>query len=318
MLSGAKIETLFYFYITVTMSSKKKIQAQIAALQEKLKEPEFTPKALVEWMPELKGKMLHCKHDKLGNIKMNDLCRFLTINQPISVFDIYNKPCVVNNKYIEITDPEKGNYITKAFGDRYLEQYSYLTDDGMFINTEVLNANVCLHGCNQQTGNCGHGIIPSAPSSWKNTVSNDFLDMIKCPMYKRVEDWSSSHYGNGVLPKKLVPVEVIRITMKDDNRGNITLCDPKSNPLDHIYVASACKIPHTNEEVIVDHYPLSSLYKEWRNYITTKRKAEELEINPLSNPEQLKAYDEEIAKLQSQIAELYKKRVILEKEMELM
>jgi hypothetical protein len=299
------------------MSSKQKIKAQIVALQDKLKEPEFTPKALVEWMPELKGKMLHCKHHKFGYLKLNDLCRFLTVNQPISVFDIYNKPCVVNNKYIEITDPEKGNYITKAFGDRYLEQCSYLTDYGMFINTELLNAQVCIHGCNPLTGNCGHGITSSTQAYWKNTVSNDFLDMTKCPMYREGE-YSSSNYGNGVFPKKLIPVEAIKITMKDDNRGNITLCDPKSNPLDHIYVASACKIPHTNEEVIVDHYPLSSLYKEWQIYITTKRKAEDLEISPLSNPEQLKAYDDEIAKLQSQIAELYKKRVILEKEMELM
>jgi hypothetical protein len=46
--------------------------------------------------------------------------------------------------------------------------------------------------------------------------------------------------------------------------GTLPLCGPDDNILDHIFIASVVKLPFQTKEVIIDKYPLSVLYEEWK------------------------------------------------------
>ena len=235
------------------MTTRAEIEAQIAALKAVLKEkeidPDFTPKELVRWDPTLLGTMLHMKHPK---------------SMPRSAFLMTFKR---DNDYFGYVNSQVGHY-SNISQDLEMEQICPLTPQGILVNNDVklisMGGGQCVCELLYNTDNTFQSMtrVPIRAidgsclgvGSWAADIvlgtyqSKDSL--IACDSlginFKHV-----STDGHGVVAKKII-------------LGYLPLCGPDDNILDHIYVASVAKLPFQTKETIIDKYPLSVLYEEWK------------------------------------------------------
>jgi len=267
---NSKIDCFILSFLLIKpMASRAEIEAQIAALKAVLKEkeidPDFTPKELVRWDPALLGTILHMKHPT---------------PMPRAAFQNITK-CdgeywgFMFNGHSVIRDCKYEN----SSVDLEMEQICVLTHDGLIVNTDAdlgLTGGLVYSTCNTfqsmtsvpiaaKGGN--EGPIPNpnqvmkvskSYTKWDNIITmgeNSGPDIVvSCTdlgiKFKRVHSPRYQEHGNNPCTCSL--------------KGTLPLCGPDDNMLDHIFIASVVKLPFQDKEVIVDKYPLSKLYEEWK------------------------------------------------------
>ena len=217
------------------MTTRAEIEAQIAALKAVLKEkeidPDFTPKELVRWDPTLLGTVLHMKHP---------------MNLPRTAFQSLFK----NNGecYAWVGN---GHY-SNATPELKMEQLCPLTNEGIIVNNDVkfggqFSANELIY-----------------------TVDNTFQSITFVPI--RTNQATESPLptqipvGNNYIECDTLGIKFKNVVVENISQtfGMLPLCGPDDNILDHIFIASVVKLPFQTKEVIIDKYPLSKLYEEWK------------------------------------------------------
>jgi len=220
------------------MASRVEIEEQIRLLNEQLVaftayDPEFTPKELVRWNPDLIGTVLHCEHTPKP-LNMNDLSPHLPL-APVEIFSI-------------------------------------ITEAGMLKNTPVPNHN------------SRSSLIESI--TYNEEIFNDFKEMV---IYIR-----TIHLGHpSFVPefkqnsKKLNVTAVIEdehfLGGSTTNTMTIALAPADISILDNIYVSSIIRLPLQNKDIVIHKYPLSHLYKKWKQEKGSRKPAAEPE-DPRTKP----------------------------------
>ena len=202
------------------MATRAAIEEQIRLLNEQLAastayDPEFTPKELVRWNPELIGTVLHCEHTP--------------------------EKCDLGTKFLP------GHYVP-------VELFSILTDEGMMTSTEPAN----------------NGRPDLDTTFAKHDITNNFIPMTK---FKYVlsphgcATQQSSFIQHECKIKELNLDAMIEYEFLNGSiRGilNITMVPVGKSLLDFIYVSSIIRLPRENRHFVVHKYPLSRLYKQWK------------------------------------------------------
>lgn len=219
------------------MASRAAIEEQIRLLNEQLVasttyDPEFTPKELVRWNPDLIGTVLHCEHTP----------------KPLYIKDL-----------------------TPNLPDTAVEIFGIITETGMFKYTPDRSA---------------HREIKIA---YNEEIYDDFKEMI---IYKRrirdvpnikhtlrtlnvtavIED---EHFLGSIINPATGCVGYSTIT--------ITLVPEDKSILDHIYISSIITLPYSGNPQIIHKYPLSHLYKKWKQEKDSQKPATEPE-DPRTKP----------------------------------
>ena len=198
------------------MTSRAAIEEQIRLLSEQLAastayDPEFTPKELVRWNPELIGTVLHCEHT-----------------------------------------PEKLDLGTKFLAGLYVpvELFSIVTDEGIMISTEPANGS------------------PGSDTTFaKHEINNNFIPMTK---FKYVLGHTSDKSQYIQYECKIKELNLDAMIEYEFLNGsirailNITMVPVGKSLLDFIYVSSIIRLPRENKHFVVHKYPLSRLYKQWK------------------------------------------------------
>jgi hypothetical protein len=264
------------------MASRAEIEAQIAALKAVLKEkeidPDFTPKELVRWDPSFLGTILNMKHQT---------------PMPRAAFPYVSK---CDGEYWALMfngNPIRDCKFRNTTIDLEMEQICVLTHDGLVVNTDAVkdNGNYGIIGglvystCNSfqsmtsvpiASSSEPDGSRPNPQGVQQISKSNTKWDtlikieqgqhagydiVVSCTNlginFKRVCALTPSghSHGNGVGTG---PISCNCL------KGTLPLCGPDDNILDHIYISSVVKLPFQDKEVIVNKYPLSKLYEEWK------------------------------------------------------
>jgi hypothetical protein len=202
------------------MTSRAAIEEQIRLLNEQLVastayDPEFTPKELVRWNPDLIGTVLHCEHTpQKFNIRDFDVM-WLHLNA--EVFGIITDKGILAN--IEPTPtPSPGDIITFEKEEIY----------NNFISITKFKCPLRAHGCDTQKSSYIH---------YECKIKELHLDAM-------IEYEFLNGHIRGILNLTLVPVS--------------------QSILDHIYVTSIIRLPQQNKDIVIHKYPLSHLYKKWK------------------------------------------------------
>ena len=221
------------------MASRAEIEAQIAALKAVLKakeiDPDFTPKELVRWDPSLLGTMLHMKHPmNLPRTAFQYIFKNVSVDEPDKLYgDINNISYNFQN-----CNPEA-----------YMQQFVVLSIDGIDVNDSITGG-----------GNTYYDVL-------LYNKYNDFAAMTSIPFWCKTkgEEFGPGHRQDYRWKNlnNLVPLDTFDIKFKN-GLGYLRLCGPDDNILDHIYITSVVKYPFQTKEVIIDKYPLSKLYEEWK------------------------------------------------------
>lgn len=262
------------------MASRAEIEEQIAALKAVLKEkeidPDFTPKELVRWDPSFLGTILHMKHPT---------------PMPRAAFQDVTK-CDGEYWAFMFTDRDlRDSKYQNTSSELEMEQISVLTQDGLVVNTD---AKLAQPADSIPSGMAGIG------RHLTYSTCNSFQEMSSVPIAAGVNEgpipnpnhsiiiksntkWDSfikTKEGQTIGSNVLVSCTNLGIHFKrvcllpqsythcgrqcNCLKGTLPLCGPDDNILDHIFIASVVKLPFQTKEVIVDKYPLSKLYEEWK------------------------------------------------------
>jgi hypothetical protein len=268
------------------MSSKTEIEAQIAALQAKLKEhltydPAFTPAELVRWDPSLVGTVLHIQHeldiptnafyqtvtykDYKSHVTKEGYKYDMLFENPSNVYIPSREWMMTHRKYITSPKP------------RYAEP-SRINNIGILGATGIKYMNYVIPTTDDISSSDSRGCIKQIEINdfTKFTIYESFvnhpLNMRSLDEEYPLGDISFQSIGGKILKKTYT------IDGKKDGAGNLwysIACElPLANParllLDQIYVAIHNRFPtyepvHPSETYItVDKYPLSTLYQEWK------------------------------------------------------
>jgi len=140
------------------------------------------------------------------------------------------------------------------------------------------------------------------PIRYINAVNNDFESMSRLPlpflqMTNRINEAAAA-------AQKLISCKELRMTIVPNGCTHAcghpyNLILPLANPdrplLDQIFVANTIRLPVTNVDIVVDKYPLSTLYNEW------KRDKEAARGSPPLRRTELDKAKAQIAELQVQV-----------------
>jgi hypothetical protein len=221
------------------MASRAEIEAQIAALKAVLKEkeidPDFTPKELVRWDPSLLGTILHMKHP---------------MNLPRTAFRVLFKN---NGEYYGWVGMGSTSF-SNTTSELKMEQLCPLTNEGIVVNSDLK--------------------FPGGFYDEPNliySIENTFQSMKCVPIISNGNPTESPlptqiPTGDSIMAADTLGIRFKNIIDEHIPRtfGYLPLCGPDDNILDHIFIASVVKLPFQTKEVIVDKYPLSKLYEEWK------------------------------------------------------
>jgi len=256
-----------------SITAKAEIEAEIARLQSRLRrtetDPEFTPKELVRWDPSLIGTLLRIQHYK---------------DIPANAFDqLYSHKLEPGKTQLKLQEHIKSSeWFGRSEKDFDLNRtlYSQAYEEPRMVGHGVLTA----VGCQSHIGFEG----PKHPHHpykmiWEST--DRFEDVA---IYKRVfrnytsyaspfasdYDKSGTFMPNGgtpnhaSLPCSDYNLNIVKTLIESPEFSapelHVPLADPDKSLLDQIFVVTSTKIPGVDKEVIVKHYPLSTLYKEWK------------------------------------------------------
>jgi len=240
------------------MTTRAEIEAEIARLQSMLQrteiDPEFTPMELVRWDPSLIGTLLRIQHYK---------------DIPANAFDK-----LLNDKYEDgKTQLNLQEHIKSRewFGRSRAGFYLNLGVNGLVEDPMIGHGVLTKGGCEINTGFNGWR-NRSNPMIWGST--NQFEDVA---IFKRVfrnatpyasrlliTDGSANH---GLLPCSEYNLKIVKLMgfpTSLTEELHVPLADPDKSLLDQIFIATSTKIPGLDKEIIINNYPLSTLYKEWK------------------------------------------------------
>jgi len=287
--------------------TRAEIEAEIARLRARLDhveiDPAFTPTELVRWDPSLLGAVLHIKHERRFYSKTFHKVMTIESGTPAtpSVEFIYmaSNPSRIR---IEPTNPSSAppvcNHPPLTFEqacdrDISTENTGVLTQTGIrSVWTEFIERRVDRHKLTR-----------------RYETTNTFTDIANLPLafqLLRKEAGVTAHaswtYGpGGVFDLKCTD---LGITVRNNNLL-LPLANPDRPLLDQIFVATTTRVGDT--DIIVDKYPLSTLYNEWKrdkeaapDHISTKMCGVRRPMRPMIPP----LRRTELDKAKAQIAEL--------------
>lgn len=273
------------------MTSKAEIEAQIEALKRKLKESEmdadFTPTELVRWDPSLLGTVLHLKYHG-GDIP-----------RTAGSFIIEEGADVLMSVYYKGDSEGIVSRMEMPSKELKMEQFGVLTNTGITTNNDIdiksyqsyLDGSLRAHG-NKYTllYDCVNNFqslnqVPIISYLYPENLVEKSLRIIhkddkfikmnyrdlkytmfcqnrtsycRCPHSRLGQSYEN--YRSYLPPGKCLTY-----------KGMFPLCEPDDNLLDKIHIAKVVKLPFQDKEVIIDLYPLSKLYKEWKADKDAKR-----------------------------------------------
>ena len=257
--------------------TKTEIEAEIARLTAQLHavvppiDPAFTPSELVRWDPSLEGALLHIKHERL--IPRN------AFEYPLAVCGPDYKPETWKQwAPSELYGSSNPSRVHESFWSNkswerspsVMENVGVLTGGGIQSATEELYIS---HG--------GGIVIPKYGDDvrkYKYGTYNNFTAMTELPMLfepvRRVVNPGPlpAHYSYGPTGWNDLSCASLGMTVKrcnfTDRKNNtyFNLVLPLANPdkflLDQLFVATSTRL--LDADVIIDRYPLSVLYQEWK------------------------------------------------------
>ena len=191
------------------MASRAAIEEQIRLLNEQLVastayDPEFTPKELVRWNPDLIGTVLHCEHTP--QIQMTEI----DVGSPPPAFaEIFG---IVTDKGMFTNIAENG-----SFESQYLSRINYIEELCNDFKTMTIFKKMNYGGLNED----------------------------KC---KRL----NLKYHQEEVPYACYKILYLRLVPED------------KSILDYIYVSSIITLPYSFKPQVFHKYPLSSIYKKWK------------------------------------------------------
>jgi len=253
---------MFFSTVINTMTSKAEIEAQIEAqieaLKKKLKESEmdtdFTPMELVRWDPSLIGAVLHLKYHDESIIRksLRTVWNFggehwiVKTNSPIGL--------KINN-----------HLNTNNIEEQPLHKIGILSKKGMIcLNEDFYGAFHTYEGYKESSN---HNTFDSLSemslwiANYRGTEGGDHRPEFKA--------YTSQQWSEGIQIDT-TQTKIQHGTAPEPNshwkwhRADIKLTKPDDNLLDKIQIVKVVKLPFQDKEVIIDLYPLSSLYKEWK------------------------------------------------------
>jgi hypothetical protein len=248
------------------MTSKAEIEAQIESLKRKLKESEmdadFTPMELVRWDPSLLGTVLHLKYHNEHIIRKS--LRYVWCFGGEHWIVNYNPPigCKIGTNI-------KSNHIE----EQPLHKIGVLSNKGLISPNEEYNGLVHTYDGYKELSN-------------HNTFESLLEMSVWITQYRGAEaDFRSEfkEHGNrlpGAQWVKQIKLDTTHFKIQHyTNPANnyksywvdIKLTKPDDNLLDKIHIVKVVKLPFQDKEVIIDLYPLSKLYKEWKADKDAKR-----------------------------------------------
>ena len=290
------------------MTTKAEIEAEIARLQSRLRrtevDPEFTPKELVRWDPSLIGTLLRIQHYK---------------DVPANAFDqLYSPKYEPGKTQLKLQEHIKSSEWfgrSKKDFDFNRTLYSQAYEEPQMVGHGVLTAFGCQTHIGFEAPTTRH-----RPYTMKWESTNQFEDVA---IFKRVfrnytsyaSTFASDYDGSGkFMPNGGTPnhaslscsdynLNIVKTLVESPEYSapelHIPLADPDKSLLDQIFVVTSTKIPGLEKEVIVEHYPLSTLYKEWKE---DKDAGRHVRKTPLSEAREM------IASLHRELAELTEDR----------
>jgi len=245
------------------MTTRAEIEAEIARLQSRLQrtetDPKFTPSELVRWDPSLVGYLLRIQHHKYI---------------PANAFDqLYNDEYEPGKTQLNIQEHIKSK---EWFGRSYKDFDHNLSPmcsaeaEPRMAGQGVLTAFGCLTHVGFEGPKTHH-----KPYTMIWELRNQFEDVT---IFKRVFHTMGTFVlpfmrngeapNHASLPCSDYNLKIVKMLAPSADYSkeelHVPLADPDMSLLDQIYVATSTKIPGIDKEVIIDHYTLSTLYKEWK------------------------------------------------------
>jgi hypothetical protein len=248
------------------MTTRAEIEAQIAALKAVLKEkeidPDFTPKELVRWDPSLIGTMLHMKHPISMPRWILDINRLLYQNCCSYEMEM-EQFCPITLDGIIVNDDINPEFygklsrgVEKILTYNVKNDFRSMTTVPLWLDTkEDMAQDISIKIKSEQLLSAKISYHPK----WRNMDINlPSLNDLGVKRGKRICKSTCIGYStdSGVTP----PPHCTHNTAI----GTLPLCGPDDNILDHIFIASVVKLPFQEKEVVIDKYPLSKLYEEWK------------------------------------------------------
>jgi hypothetical protein len=248
------------------MSSKAEIEAQIAALQARLREtteydPAFTPAELVRWDPSLVGTVLHIQHER--KIPAN---AFKQVMRKVPLPPVLPLPGEDNTAlHLDITNiygSSDRSLIIRSTGNKLINNDTIMETSGILKSNGIYHIKGVRHTRNFPDN-------ADSPASYF-TISNKFDSMTLLsflPGYVEDDPRERSVASKYNLSCKELGMylnilnDPYEISKKIYN-WILPLANPDRLLLDQIHIA--IQIHMHGRDVITDKYPLSILYQEWK------------------------------------------------------
>jgi hypothetical protein len=235
------------------MSSKAEIEAQIAALQARLREtieydPAFTPLELVRWDPSLIGTMIHIQHE---------------LDIPINPFGhtIY-KDC--DNKLFIFSRKGADEYNGAKVSFSRLGMCGFLTPSGLLLRNTPYTQPDVLHRPRINPG--GRIDVTTSESNTFAAIATMNIGAVK------VVAVGASHNHCDRFHLKDLNVTTGPIVAGTDMLQSLSmpLANSEKCLMDQLFIATYARFPSesnaclVNNDTIINKYPLSTLYQEWK------------------------------------------------------
>lgn len=257
--------------------TRAEIEAEIARLRARLDhveiDPAFTPTELVRWDPSLLGTVLHIQRER--KFHPNAFNKIMTIESGTAAspsVDSMYASSLLSRIRIEPTNPPSPFQPGSAPACKYTpttlaqacdraistENTGILTKKGIHsVYDELIERQVEHHTLTRRYG-----------------TTNNFTDIATLPLafqLLRKEAGVAAHVAwthgpGGVFDLKCTDLGITVRQKAANGSGQPNLLLPLANPdrplLDQIFVATSTRIHDT--DIVVDKYPLSTLYNEWK------------------------------------------------------
>jgi hypothetical protein len=234
--------------------TKAEIEAEIARLRARLEhveiDPAFTPSELVRWDPSLTGALLHIKHAR--TMPLDAFENLLSLEPGVEAHATPSiEYCYGASGPKELRVCRGG--ISGATSERVMENMGFLTPSGIRSAVEQITTNE-----NNQS-----------LKKFKLGVRNDFHTFTQLPLefyhhFKSNMPTAPTVMGPGGFDLKCSEFGISLHPTRRSSPRNLLL--PLANPdrflLDQIFIATSARIHDI--DVIIDRYPLSVLYQEWK------------------------------------------------------